>query len=49
MKMFLSVIKYFRTRKKLWLIPILLILFILGALFAVSHGTPFAPLIYTIF
>ena len=36
-------------RKKYWMIPIIILLFVLGSLFVLGQGTPFAPLIYTIF
>ena len=44
-----SLIKFIFKRKKYWMIPIILVLFILGSLFVLGQGTPFAPLIYTIF
>jgi len=36
-------------RKKYWLLPILLVLLIFGALIVLSQGTAVAPFIYTIF
>jgi hypothetical protein len=40
---------YLRVRKKLWLAPIIVLMALLGALMIFAHGSPLAPLIYTIF
>lgn len=40
---------YLKERKKYWLVPIFVVLFILGFLIVLSQGSPLAPLIYTIF
>ncbi len=37
------------ARKKFWLLPILLILLLLGALLVAVQGSAIAPFIYTIF
>tara|TARA_B110000259_G_C13995595_1_gene394270 strand:- start:1066 stop:1218 length:153 start_codon:yes stop_codon:yes gene_type:complete len=36
-------------RKKYWLLPILIVLFVFGALIVLTQGTVIAPFIYTIF
>ena len=41
--------RFTRARKKLWLLPILIILLILGALIIAVQGSALAPLIYTVF
>jgi len=41
--------KYIRERKKLWLIPLIVILLIFGILIVLSSGTALAPFIYTLF
>ena len=41
--------EYLKVRKKYWLLPIMLFLFLLGGLLIVTEGTSVAPLIYTIF
>jgi hypothetical protein len=46
LKEFLDFIK---IRKKYWLIPILLILFIFGTMLVISQGSAISPFIYTIF
>jgi hypothetical protein len=40
---------FMRVRKKFWLLPALLVLFLLGGLLVLSHGSVLAPFIYTIF
>jgi hypothetical protein len=40
---------YLREHKKLWLLPLVLILVSLGALVAVVQGSALAPFIYSIF
>jgi hypothetical protein len=40
---------YMRTRKKYWLIPILLVMVILGGLIVLAQGSAVAPFIYTLF
>ena len=46
---FIEIIQFLLKRKKYWLIPILLIMFILGGLIILTEGTAVAPFIYTIF
>jgi competence protein ComGC len=40
---------YMRTRKKFWLVPILLVMVILGVLIVLAQGSAVAPFIYTLF
>ena len=40
---------YFRERRKFWLIPIFLVLFLLGAFIVFAEGSTIAPFIYTVF
>jgi len=40
---------FLKARKKYWLLPILLVLVIFGALIVLSQGSAVAPFIYTIF
>jgi hypothetical protein len=40
---------FLKVRKKYWLIPIIIVLLLLGALIALAGGTALAPFIYTIF
>ena len=40
---------FVKVRKKYWLLPILIVLFLFGSLIILSQGTAFAPFIYTVF
>ncbi len=40
---------FLRVRKKLWLVPIILVMLILGGLLILAQGSVVAPFIYTIF
>ena len=40
---------FLRARKKMWLLPPILLLFLFGGLLLLSQGSAIAPLIYTIF
>jgi len=41
--------EFLKFRKKFWLIPILIVLALFGALIVLSQGSAIAPFIYTIF
>ena len=41
--------EFLRTRKKYWLLPIIIVLALFGALIVLSQGSVVAPFIYTIF
>ena len=38
-----------RTRKKYWLLPIILMMALFGGLIVLTQGTAVAPFIYTVF
>ena len=40
---------FLRVRKKLWLLPIILILLMFGGLIILAEGSVVAPFIYTLF
>ena len=40
---------FLKVRKKYWLLPILIVLVLFGALIVLTQGTALAPFIYTIF
>ena len=40
---------FLRQNKKLWLLPIVIVLLLLGALLIFAQGSALAPFIYTIF
>ena len=53
LSVFMSLIKEFIefliVRKKFWLLPIIIMLFIFGGLIVLSQGSAVAPFIYTLF
>ncbi len=46
---FKEFLDFLLQRKKFWLIPIILTLFLFGTLVVLTQGTAVAPFIYTIF
>ena len=40
---------FMRARKKWWLLPIILVLLLVGALLVFAQGSVLAPFIYTVF
>jgi hypothetical protein len=46
---FKEFVEFLLTRKKYWLFPVFIILFLLGGLIVLTQGTPLAPFIYTVF
>jgi hypothetical protein len=40
---------YLRERKKFWLLPIVTVLLVLGAVIVLTQGSAVAPFIYTLF
>jgi hypothetical protein len=40
---------YMRSRKKFWLLPILIVMMLLGGLLILAQGSAVAPFIYTLF
>ena len=42
-------IEFLKVRKKYWLLPIIIVLTLFGALIVLSQGSAVAPFIYTIF
>ena len=49
MEFFKELWAFVRVRKKLWLAPIIIVLFILGGLLILAQGSVVAPFIYTLF
>jgi hypothetical protein len=41
--------RFMRARKKFWLLPILVVMFLLGGLLVLAQGSAIAPFIYTLF
>lgn len=40
---------FLRIRKKLWLLPIILVMLLLGGLLILAEGSLVAPFVYTLF
>lgn len=40
---------FMRVRKKFWLLPIVIVMFLLGGLLVLAKGSAVAPFIYTLF
>lgn len=49
MSFLLELWAYVRARKKLWLLPIILVAVVLGGLLILTQGSVVAPFIYTLF
>jgi len=49
LSIFKEFIDFLREHKKLWLIPIVVILLLLGFIIVLGQGSALAPFIYTIF
>jgi len=51
--MYMSFLKelwaYLRSRKKFWLLPILIVMVLLGVMIVMAQGSAVAPFIYTLF
>jgi hypothetical protein len=41
--------QFLKARKKFWLLPIILVMLIMGALLVLAEGSALAPFIYTLF
>jgi hypothetical protein len=42
-------VDYLRTRKKLWMVPLIVLFMLFGAIFVLGQGSVVAPFIYTLF
>jgi len=40
---------FMRARKKLWLLPLVIVMLLLGGLLVLTQGSAIAPFIYTLF
>jgi len=41
--------RFMRARKKFWLLPIIIVMVLLGALLIFAQGSAVAPFVYTLF
>jgi hypothetical protein len=44
-----ELLEFLKMRKKLWLLPIIIVVLILGGLLILAQGSVMAPFIYTLF
>lgn len=44
-----EVLQFLKYRKKIWMIPLVMVLVVLGAIIALSAGSAVAPFIYALF
>jgi uncharacterized membrane protein YjdF len=44
-----QVFGYVKAERKWWLLPVIAVLLVVGALLVFAHGSALAPFIYTIF
>ena len=49
MSIFAELWDFMKTRKKFWLLPIVLVMLLLGTILIFAQGSAIAPFIYTIF
>jgi len=42
-------LEFLRVRKKYWLFPVIIVLFLLGGIIVLVQGSVIAPFIYTLF
>jgi hypothetical protein len=49
MSFLLDLWSFLRARKKLWLLPIIIVMVLLGGLLILAQGSVVAPFIYTLF
>jgi hypothetical protein len=49
MDFFKEFIRFLGVRKKYWLLPIIILIFLFGGLIILTQGSAVAPFIYTIF
>ncbi len=49
MSTLIELFRFLKHRKKLWMVPIVLVLFLLAGLVIVAEGSIIAPFIYTLF
>ena len=49
MNLVIELWRFMRVRKKFWMLPILIVMFLLGGLLILAQGSAVAPFIYTLF
>lgn len=49
MEFIVELVQFFAVRKKLWLLPLVIVMLMVGGLFLLAQGSVVAPFVYTIF
>ena len=49
MSLLIELWQFLKQRKKLWLLPIIIIMLVLGGILILAQGSVVAPFIYTLF
>jgi hypothetical protein len=49
MQFIVEILSFLTKRKKLWLLPIVIVLILIGGLLVMAQGSVVAPFIYTLF
>jgi hypothetical protein len=49
MPMLLELWRFAQVRKKYWLLPIIIVMFLFGGLLILTQGSAVAPFVYTLF
>lgn len=49
MSFFIELFEFLKEKKKLWMMPMVLVMIAIGALLIFAQGSVFAPFIYTLF
>ena len=49
MSFFLELLSFLRRRKKLWMLPFILVLIVVGGLLVLAQNSIVAPFIYSVF
>lgn len=49
MEFIIEFVRFLKSKKKLWLAPLIIFLIVLGALLFVAQGSVISPFIYTLF
>lgn len=49
MDFLMELYQFFKSRRKVWLLPIVLVMLVLGGLLLLAQGSVLAPFIYTLF
>jgi hypothetical protein len=45
----IEILRFLKSRRKLWLVPIVLAMLVFGGLLILGQGSVFAPFIYTLY